>query len=104
MITIQPSQFTGIHNITRVTTTPYNILSTDEILFVDTDSQALTVNLPPGVSGKYYKVVNTGSSGNDATINPDGTEQFFQGGAGISFDLMDGEILDMHYDSTEGWY
>ena len=87
---------------TRVTTTPYNATATDHILFVDTDGGAITVNLPAGIEGKNYKVINCGSSGNDVTLDPNGTEEIWGGGAGVAFALIDGDNLDIHY--NEGWW
>lgn len=71
-------------------------------VFVDTDGGAVTITLPAGVSGKYYRIVNTGSSTNNLTITPDGTELLI--GANSNFTLLDGETLIIVFDPTEGWY
>lgn len=89
---------------TRITSGPYSVLSSDHVILVDTDGGAVTVNLPAGVEGTNYKIVNVGSSGNDAIIDPNGTEQLYAGGAGVSFDLIDGEVINIHYNATEGWW
>jgi hypothetical protein len=91
---------------TRITNgdSPYNILSTDRVIYCDTDGGAITANLPAGSEGKNYKIINVGSSGNDVTVDPNGSEQLFGGGAGVSFSLGDAEIINIHYNSTEGWW
>jgi hypothetical protein len=89
-------------NITRVTSGPYSTLTTDETIFVDTDSAAITVNLIAGVQGQKYRIVNVGSSANDVTVSPDGSELLL--GANSDFTLGDGEALIIAYDSTEGWF
>jgi hypothetical protein len=93
-----------IHKTTRITSGPYNILVTDHILFVDTDSAAITVNLPAGVEGTNYKIINCGTSGNDVTVDPNGTEQLYGAGAGVASTLADGEVINIHYNATEGWW
>jgi len=85
---------------TRVTTT-YSILSTDRNLFCDTDGGAFTVTLPAGVGGAVYSVKNTGTSGNNLTVSPTGSELLI--GANSSFTLRDGESIEVVYESTEGW-
>jgi hypothetical protein len=90
-----------INNTTRVVTTPYNILATDEIIVVDTDAVARTTNLPAGVDGTHYSISNTGTSGNQVTISPNGAELLL--GVNANFLLSDGESLDLYYETTEGW-
>ncbi len=91
------------HTLIDDTDSPYTVLATDEIIFVDTDTAAVTVNLPAG-DGQHYRIVNTGSSGNDVTVDPDGTEELFSGGAGVSFALIDAEIINIYYETTKGWW
>jgi len=83
---------------------PYTVLAADEVLFCDTDGGAIEIDLPAGVDGAYIKCINCGSSGNDLTVDPNGTEQIFGGGAGVVSTLADGEILDLHFETTEGWW
>jgi hypothetical protein len=71
-------------------------------VFVDTDGGAVTITLPAGVDGTHYRIINTGSSGNDVTITPDGAELLI--GANSNFTLYDAESLDMVYETTEGWW
>lgn len=94
----------GIETIVDIdnTDSPYTVLATDLVIMCDTDAGAITVNLPAGVAGKSYKIVNAGSTGNDVTITPNGTELFF--GDNASFTLADGEILEFNYSTAQGWY
>jgi hypothetical protein len=91
-----------IKNVTRQTGTPYTIVASDEVVFMNTDAQASTVNLPAGIEGTTYKIVNTGSSGNNLTVSPNGSEDLL--GANSNFTLADGESLDLTYNATDGWY
>lgn len=88
-------------NVTRVTTT-YSILVSDEVIFANTDSAGYTVTLPAGVEGQTITVKNTGSSGNDLTIAPNGSEHLL--GANSNFALTDGEDLEITYSGVDGWY
>jgi hypothetical protein len=95
--------YTGrIVELTRQTGTPYTALATDHNIFMNTDAQASTINLPAGVSGTNYRIVNTGSSGNSLTVTPNGSENLL--GANSNFVLADGESLIIVYDSNDGWY
>ena len=86
---------------TRATTT-YTILVTDSVVFGNTDGSAWTATLPAGVSGQTFKIINSGSSGNILTVTPNGSEHLL--GENSSFNLFDGETLDLTYDTTDGWY
>lgn len=91
---------------TRITNadSPYTVLSSDEVIYCDTDGGAITVNLPAGVDGKTYKVINTGSSTNDVTLDPNGTEQIYGSGAGTSITLIDSEWANITFETTENWW
>lgn len=89
-------------NTARVTSSPYTVLPTDDDIFVDTDIAAATANLPAGVSGKRYRVINTGSSNNNVTLSPNGTELLL--GANSNFTLLDGDVLTITYETSEGWW
>jgi len=91
-----------IVNTTRYTTTQ-TVAVTDHVLFCDTDGGAWTLSLPAGVEGTNYKIINCGSSGFDLTVDPDGSEQLFKAGAGVASILADGEVINIHYNATEGW-
>lgn len=75
--------------------------ATNHVVMGDTDGGAFTVTLPAGVDGTNYKISNVGSSGNALTLAPDGSELLV--GANANFDLLDGETLDLFYETTEGW-
>ena len=98
-IDVQPPNVQA--SVTRQTTT-YTILASDYVIFGNTDSAAWTATLPAGTAGETHRIVNTGSSGNDLTIAPNGTEHLI--GANSNFVLTDGEVLEITYDTTDGWY
>lgn len=93
-----------IKNTTRITSSPYTVLATDNIIIVDTDGGAITVNLPAGIDGTHYRITNVGTAANDITVDPNGTEQLFGGGAGVSFALVDGETINIYFETTENWW
>lgn len=86
---------------TTTVSTTYTITLADEVVFVDTDSAGVAITLPAGVDGKHFRISNTGTSGNNVTLTPDGSELLI--GVNSSFTLRDGECLDIIFDSTEGW-
>jgi len=71
-------------------------------VFCNTDSSAFTVTLSAGVAGAKYRIINTGSSGNDITITPNGSEKLT--GANASRTLSDGSAIILVYESIEGWW
>lgn len=85
---------------TRVTTT-YQILTTDEIVYADSDGGAYTVTLPAGSEGQHIKVINCGSAGNNITLEGSGSEQVMSEN---NQTLYDGDVIDLHYNTTEGWW
>lgn len=93
-----------IQNTTRITDSdsPYTVLVTDNIIFCDTDGGAITVNLPAGVDGTNYRIINCGTSGNVLTISPNGSENLI--GSNSSITLDDSETIILNYETTEGWY
>lgn len=95
-----------IINTTRLTSgdSPYTVLVTDHIIICDTDGGAIEIDLTAGVEGKEYRVSNVGSSGNDVTVDPNGTEQIFSGGAGVAFVMTDTEGITINYNAIEGWW
>ena len=95
-----------VESVTRIddTDSPYAMLSTDLVIFCDTDGGAIEVDLEAGIDGRHCKLINCGSSGNDLTVDPNGTEELYGEGAGVASTLDDGEVIDIHFDSTEGWY
>lgn len=91
-----------IKGTTRVTATPYNILFSDEIIFVDTDLLPITVDLPAGIDGQSHQIINSGKSGNNVTIVPNGLELL--NGINATEYLVDAENLILTYESVEGWF
>ena len=87
-------------NTTRVTTT-YTVLTTDHTVFCDTDGGAFTITLPAGVEGQTYKIINCGSGGNNLTIDGNGAETIFSEATQY---LADAEVLDLTFNTTEGWW
>ena len=86
----------------RVTVTPYAITASDIVIMADSDGGDMVQNLPAGVNGKAYVIINTGSSGNTVTVNPNGAE--FLQGVNAGKVLIDGESLSLVYETTEGWW
>lgn len=80
---------------TTLDTTHHNI-------FCDTDGGAFTVTLPAGVAGTKYRIINTGTSGNAVTITPDVAELLL--GENSNWTLLDGDVLTIVYETTEGWW
>ena len=93
-----------IHSTTRIVVgaSPYTALAADDVIFCDTDGGAITVLLPAGVAGRWYKLVNCGGSGNHLTITPNGAELL--NGANASATIVDGDNLEITYEATEGWF
>ncbi|KKN11899.1 hypothetical protein LCGC14_1021800, partial [marine sediment metagenome] len=84
-------------NTTRITgTTTLN--ATHHHVFCDTDGGAFPVNLPAGVDGQTYRIINAGS--NDVTVVPDGAELLDGENASKSFSRG---VLILTYETTEGW-
>jgi lysophospholipase L1-like esterase len=83
------------------TDSPYTLLAADNILMVDTDGGVATVNLTAGTNGRDITIHNVGSSGNDVTVSPNGSELLR--GVNADKDMMDGSHVDLTYETTEGW-
>lgn len=94
-----------IVNTTRIDDgdSPYTVLATDHNIFCDTDGGAITVNLPAGIDGTYYRIINCGSSGNDVTQYANGVEKLF-GVASVGDTIGDKEARIVVYETTEGWW
>jgi len=90
-----------IKGTTRVTTT-YDILITDDRVFANTDSGAFTATLPAGVEGQEFRIINSGTSGLDLTLAPNGAENLI--GANSSITISDSESIILNYNATDGWY
>lgn len=69
--------------------------------FCNTDSGSYSIDLP-AINGTYmFRIINTGSSGNNLTINPDGSETI-RGSSSLV--LTDGQDAFLSDDSTDGWW
>jgi hypothetical protein len=84
------------------TDSPYYALVTDSVIYVNTDGGAIQVNLIEGSDGKKCKVINCGGSGNNITLVPDATDLLF--GVNESQTIYDGEIFDLDFNTTKGWW
>lgn len=96
--------------ITTVSTTPYAVLDTDRYISVSTTGGARTVNLPAIASTNHGRVIRIGDASgnalaNNITINPNGTDQIVNGGAGVAHVLNsnDESITLMANNTTSNW-
>jgi len=89
-----------VNRARRVTTTDTADLK-DEILLCQTDGGAFTQTLPAGEQGMHLRIINCGSSGNALTVDGDSSETVM---GSLTQVLNDGESIDLHFDSTEGWW
>lgn len=90
-----------IVNTTRITGA--TTLNADHnVVYADTDGGAFTITLPAGVDGTYYRIINVGSSANNVTMAPDGAELLI--GVNSNYTLTDGDVLEITYETTEGWW
>ena len=107
---LSPVVFSGAisfpESVIRITDgdSPYTASNAYYAIFCDSDGGAITVNLPAVSDGVRFSVKNCGTSGNDVTLTPNGTEQIMRGGAGVSQTISDGEVLDIIGEETEGWH
>ncbi|MCP3681594.1 MAG: hypothetical protein GY861_02795 [bacterium] len=76
---------------------PYTIVDDDYRVLADTDTGAIAITMPTGVSGRQLILCNVGSSDNAVTVT--GT---IYGDA--SFTLYDNENINIGYETTEGWW
>ena len=91
-----------LKNTTTVTDSVYALLPTDEVIFFDTDVGPITATLPDGIDGTNYRLINVGSSGNNVTIVPFGTDKLF--GENETEYLEDCDVVIITFDDIEGWY
>jgi len=91
-----------IKNTTHITDSdsPYTVLSTDHEIYCNTDSGAITVNLPVGVDGTEYSFFNTGDTGNLVTTTPNGSQEI----DGVNASKAFGEgVVKLTFETTEHW-
>lgn len=83
---------------------PYYVTSEDYIIFCDTTSGSITINLPAGTGGRAFNIKNIGAANNDVVMTPSGTEEIFSDGPGTAFNIKRGEVFDIHFNSVGGWW
>ena len=88
-------------NVTRLTQDA-TLNSDHEIIAGNTDSASFSIFLPKGLWKTHYRLSNTGLSGNVLTIVPNGTDLLYRHNE--SFDLIDGETIDLYYVDIDGWF
>lgn len=91
-----------LDNITIVTTATYTPTATDQRLFCDTTLIPIQINLPDGIDGTNYNIVNIGSSGNDVTYGPAVGDDLF--GETSNATLYDYESIVIAFKDTIGWW
>ena len=92
----------GVVRKTTRLTGATTLTASHHIVFCDTDVGAFEVDLPAGVEGTHYKIICCGT--NTLTVDPNGSEELFGAGAGVASTLEEGEVINIHYNATEGWF
>lgn len=64
----------GTTGVTSVTSTPYNVLSSDQTVVVKPSAANITVNLPAGSAGKSYTIKHGNGSVYDVNVVPNGAD------------------------------
>jgi len=86
------------HTVKVITTTPYQILESDQVLRVDTTLEEFDLTFPPGSATARPKVYNIGKTGFKVNLTAWGTE--INDGPVV---LYNGEDWAYNYESTIGW-
>ena len=81
-------------------TTNQTLDADDHVVFCNTDAASWSLSLPIGVVGTEYLITNSGSSSNNLTIVPNGTEKI-NGNSNIV--LADKDSVTFIYNATDGW-
>jgi len=91
-------------NISRITSadSPYNLSDEESIIFSNSLSGTLVVNLPVGVEGKHFRLTNTSNADVDVSVVPNGSEKLF--GDNLPFSLKKAETIDIYFNSIDGWW
>jgi len=92
----------GIIRKTRQITSATTLLTTDEVVYIDTAGGGFNVNLPAGVEGQHFVIAHVG--GDALTITPNGSETIFNYAGGVAYTLLSNEVLELYYNATEGWW
>ncbi len=87
--------------VTRVTN-DYTISYEDGTIFADTTSNDITLYLPAGQNGELHKIVHSALTGNKVYIVPNGSEDIY--GENATVTLYNSEVLDLQFETTEGWH
>ena len=88
-------------NVNRLTSTT-NLNDTHHHVFCDTETGTFTVNLPAGVSGREYRIINVGATDVDLTVSPNGVDTIFGDISDIT--VTSGSALQLVFQNTEGWW
>ncbi len=92
---------TAINDTIRITSadSPYTIGQAGVNLVCNTSGGSVVVNFPSGAHGAAVRVANAGDSGNSVTMNGNGNTIL----GSASKTLSDRQVLEVRFDSTEGW-
>ena len=88
-------------HVVRVTD-DYTPVADDIYIFCNTDDGEFEITFPSGTEGRHIKIMNTGS--NDLILTPYSGEQIWGNGEDVSVTLKPGDIINLHYELTEGWW
>ena len=84
-----------INNVERFTGTD-TLDANNEVAFCN---GTFTLNLPAGVAGTKYKIANTGTG--IITVDGNSAEEVYGATTAI---LAAGEVINIHYNTTDGWW
>ena len=87
--------------VTRVTN-DYTIAYEDGTIFADTTSNDITLDLPSGQNGEVHMIVHSAKTGNKVYLVPNGTEEIY--GENATVTLYNREVLDLQFQTEEGWH
>ena len=90
-----------LKQVVNVTQVEYTPTIEDDELHVDTSAGDVAINLPGGVEGKKYRILNISFSGNRVIITPNVGDLLF--GLGDPEYAADGEVLIMTFSTVSGW-
>jgi len=80
---------------------PYTSPASGEVFFCNTNAGAIYVNMASGVEGNYQKYINCGISGSLLTISGYGSQTVYGAASQI---LNNGDVIELHYNTVEGWW
>ena len=91
----------GLKVTTRVTGA-LTLTAAHHTVFANTDGGTYAITLPAVAQGREYRIINSGSSTVALTITPNGSDHLI--GVNSNYTLLDGEVLILTGDTTDGWY